>query len=161
MLLGTHILLPIIPLAWRRYKLSQEKKTGHRLREIAVVGLFGALPDLLNPHLSLEARLSSWSHGLPFVGILAALLLLGCIPKASPLTIIRAAYLLFAYCLHLFCDAISGGIAWLYPFSDHVIGAAYIKPGLLWFASDFFLVITAYVLLRLLPDLAPRWQNRK
>jgi hypothetical protein len=161
MLLGTHILLPIIPLAWRRYKLSQEKKTGHKLREISVVGLFGALPDLLNPHLSLEARLSSWSHGLPFVGILTGLLLLGCIPKASPLTIIRAAYLLFAYGLHLFCDAISGGIAWLYPFSGKVIGAAYIKPGLLWFAADFFLVIAAYVLLRLLPDLAPRWQNRK
>ena len=161
MLIGTHILLPIIPLAWRRHKLLQEKKCGYKLHEFAVVGLSGALPDLLNPHLSLEARLSSWSHGMPFVGILAGLLLLGCIPKASPLTIIRASYLLFAYCLHLFCDGISGGIAWLYPFSDMVIGSAFIKPGLLWFASDFLLVITAYVLLRLLPDLAPQWRSPK
>ena len=155
MLLGTHILLPVIPLALRRYRaIKKGDEPVQPLRELFVVGIFGALPDLLNPHLSLESRLSSWSHGLPFVACLATVLLLACIPKRSPLTLARAGYLLMAYVLHLLCDALSGGIAYLYPLNDQVIGAAYIPPGLWWFLSDFVHIMAAYMLLRILPMLA-------
>lgn len=154
--------MPIIPLAWRRYRaIKQQEAKVQPLKELVVVGLFGALPDLLNPHLSLESRLSSWSHGLPFVACLAVLLLLACIPARSPLTPAKAGYLLLAYVLHLVCDALSGGIAYLYPLRHDVIGDAYIPPGLWWFFSDFVHIITAYVLLRLLPYISKHINQRK
>lgn len=157
MLLGTHIALPMIPLAWKRLhsiRRGDSPTSTSSWPWLSTVGLFGALPDLLNPHLSLESRLSSWSHGLPFTALLGVLLLLGCAPVRSPLTLRRAGYLWCAYLLHLTFDALSGGIAWLNPWRDNVIGAPYIPPGAWWYISDFVCLFSCYLLLRILPMLA-------
>ncbi len=151
MLLGTHAGLPLILLAWRRVRAGTVGKDLIPTRYLIVTAIVGALPDLLNPHISLESRLSSWSHGLPFFALFTALLYLGMIPKRSPITWRWATFWSFAYGAHLFCDAISGGIAWKYPFGNEVWGDQWIPPGILWFASDFFFLIGNYILLRIVP----------
>ncbi|MGK0185401.1 MAG: hypothetical protein ACI9R3_001179 [Verrucomicrobiales bacterium] len=45
-----------------------------------------------------------------------------------------------AVLLHLICDAAAGGIAWLYPLQNKIIGGPYI-PLPLWFLSDVACVI--------------------
>ena len=72
MLIGTHTLLPVCAgLLIENAALA--KGRGHFFPpwSLPLIGLFGALPDLCTPHLSLEARYSSWSHT---VWVLAAML---------------------------------------------------------------------------------------
>ncbi len=110
---------------------------------LPVVGLFGALPDLCTPHLSLEARYMSWSH--------TAWFLLGLVPVAVAVaacfgrraTAPLAAVFWLAAALHLATDAICGGIAPLQPWRADVISARWI-PFRWWLAGDaLFLGLTA------------------
>ena len=66
----THALAPVLLASF-----AAKKSVGFVRKEIIMIGIAGALPDLLNPHLSLEARMHSWSHGLPFWLFLSLLLL--------------------------------------------------------------------------------------
>lgn len=118
MLLGTHAGLPLILLAWRRVRARKCGKEIIPTPYLIVTAIVGALPDLLNPHISLESRLSSWSHGLPFFALFTVLLYVAVIPKRSVITWRWATFWALSYGAHLFCDAISGGIAWKYPFGD-------------------------------------------
>ena len=140
----THALLPLIGISvgqGRRYW------TGKKL---LLVGVFGALPDILNPHLGIEARLSSWSHGLPaFLGVSLVLLILSCI-KRMRLERKLAVWMAGAYLFHLFCDMISGGIAWLYPFRHSVIGDYYVPP-LFWIPLDIVSLLAVYLIYRAIP----------
>ena len=120
------------------------------------IGLAGALPDLLAPHLTLEERMESWSHGLPF-WLLFTLLAIS-VPllfKKSPLRLSCA--LSSAYLLHLVCDAVSGGVNWLFPVRDFVWGQYWVSP-LLWPLLDILLILQCYLLFRYLPLRARRRQ---
>jgi len=152
----THALAPVVicHLAFGRGKWRG--KYG-----LIAIGVAGALPDLLSPHLSLESRMESWSHGLPawlgFSIIVFALAAFGCRRDARvtwpgrlarSLSFPLAAALSAAYLFHLICDAISGGINWLYPVTDFFWGDYWIDLRL-WIPIDVVLMLLAYYLFRI------------
>lgn len=143
----THALAPLL---LTHACLPESKKLSGR--QLMVVGVCGALPDLINPHLSLAARMSSWSHGLPaWFGVSVVLLVCSFIwPSRIPRRLAVAGAL--AYLLHLFCDAIAGGINWFSPLGDLVWGE-YWYPVWLWVPTDVVLVLTCYMVFRALPNI--------
>jgi hypothetical protein len=156
MLVGTHALMPVCGCLLVENRMVAAG--GGRLFSMAGLGciaLFGVLPDLCTPHLSLEARHASWSHTvwfmaglLPVVGMLAALFEKG--------TRLRMAILMWvAAGLHLVADAVSGGIAWLYPWRLDVIGKAWISAEY-WIAFDAFFILLTWFFIRVLPHLEAR-----
>lgn len=150
MLIGTHTLLPVcLALGVEDSRLALGRPEAFPVWSIPAIGVFGALPDLCSPHLSLEARYSSWSHALLFLAILLPVVA-GCstfFPKGTRCRL--AVWFWLAAALHLAADAISGGIPWLLPWRTEPIGAYYIHPNY-WPASDVFfgLLTGALVLLR-------------
>jgi len=150
----THCLLPVIAvsLAQRHHRSIEHHLTIFSTKELCAIGLFGAAPDIINPHLSLAARLTSWSHGLPFFGFLILLVISVRIYKPQILNTHLSLCLLGAYLLHLTCDAIAGGLAWLYPFNHSVIGDYYYNP-IYWIPTDGVCLLTIYALYRALPKI--------
>ena len=138
----THALLPALlstPL------LPRTGRSGF-LRAAGAVALGGALPDLVNPHLSLAARYSSWSHTAFALAGLAVVLLAWAIAARGPV-VPRVALLAWsASALHLVCDAISGGIVPLYPVADVLLSRRYV-PYRLWWWCDAACGLAAIVML--------------
>jgi hypothetical protein len=150
----THAMLPVIIVAgWDLRHGRLQRLTSARYLSLA---LFGALPDLLNPHLSLEARHASWSHGLPFLATLALAVVVAAYALPQRISLRFACLLVLAYALHLACDAVAGGIAWLYPFSDHILGRYFVPPAW-WIGLDFVCALTIYFLFRAIPG----WQRNR
>lgn len=151
MLIGTHTLLPVC-LGLAVENLSLAKGKGHVFPEWAlpVIGLFGALPDLCTPHISLEARMASWSHTVWFMAGLIPVCAMVCsfFPKGYRWRVAVALWL--ASLLHLFADAIAGGIAWLQPWRPDVIGDYYIHSDY-WLWWDMGFVFLTWLLVRLRP----------
>jgi len=87
---------------------------------LVVVAFAGVLPDVLNPHIYLSDRLTSWSHSV------WALYAIGLFTFLSPLRYWHAVAVTFAYALHLVGDAITGGIAPAYPANPAVVGCTLI-----------------------------------
>lgn len=147
----THALVPVITASYCR-------GDGKWLRRFGLVGIgvAGALPDLLSPHLTLEARMASWSHGLPFWALFSLVALLVAFISKGRVSWQLSTALSAAYLLHLCCDAISGGINWLYPVRDLVWGRFWVDA-LWWIPLDVFFVLWAYYLFRL----KPLWLRRK
>lgn len=127
---------------------------------LVAVGLAGAMPDLLNPHLSLEARHASWSHGLPFWVIFSVLAVavtrFGKLASSWKLALLIS----LAYLFHMVCDAISGGVDWFYPVGHLLVGDYLVDP-LYWVPLDVVLFLTAYYLFRLSPVLEKARANRR
>ncbi len=149
MFIGTHTLLPVaIGLGIDNARLAAGRDEVFPAWSIPVVGLFGALPDLCTPHLSLEARYASWSHTLVFLA--AALPLAAMVatvfPKGTRLACALAFWL--ATALHLACDAMSGGVAWLLPWDDSILGTYLIHPDY-WVAADAVFVFLTWLMLSL------------
>ncbi|QJE95799.1 metal-dependent hydrolase [Luteolibacter luteus] len=151
MLIGTHTLLPVC-LGLAAENLSLAKGKGHVFPEWAlpVIGLFGALPDLCSPHISLEDRMTSWSHTVWFMAGLIPVCAMVCsfFPNGYRWRVAVALWL--ASLLHLFADAIAGGIAWLRPWRLDVIGDYYI-PAAQWLWWDIGFVFLTWLLVRLRP----------
>lgn len=148
----THALLPVL--------IADPLLPGRsRWRPLTLVRLFGALPDILCPHLGIEARYESWSHSVPVWLLLTAGL--AAIAARWPRLLPRrlAVLLSFAYGLHLACDAISGGITWLAPFSAQIVGDYYVPPRW-WIPLDFILILAAYLQLRAGPNLRAWLRSR-
>jgi hypothetical protein len=123
-----------------------------------LVALSGALPDVVNPHISLAARYSSWSHtALGFGGFAVILLVMRILRIPKGLSLRLVVLLSLAYLCHLFLDGISGGVTCFYPFSSRVYGARLI-PWHNWLLVDAALVIPCLVAFRWLP--AARWGAR-
>jgi hypothetical protein len=121
-------------------------------REMAVVAVCGILPDLLSPHIYLEARYGSSSHTLwAWLGFALIVLIAGRLwnrhfgPRLQILCIV-------AYGLHLACDMISGGITLFHPLSSVVYGGQLISY-LMWYVSDVLLFLYAWLDWRVLPRL--------
>ncbi len=114
----THALLPAILAT----PLLDRSSRAAFYREAGVVVLGGALPDVLSPHLSLAARFASWTHtALALAGFALALVLLRLLaPRWLSWKLTLLAWL--AAALHLFGDAVSGGIPLFRPFSPLAIG---------------------------------------
>jgi membrane-bound metal-dependent hydrolase YbcI (DUF457 family) len=76
----THALIPAIVagICARAYRDPKKRSGILSSKDILIIGVFGAAPDLLNPHLSLDARYTSWSHSLfCWLGLTLLLLILG------------------------------------------------------------------------------------
>ena len=141
----THALAPVILTRLAFGKPAWMPRFG-----LVAIGVAGAMPDLVNPHLSLAARMTSWSHGLPFWGGLTVVLLGFALVKRRLLPVRLAVLLSAAYLLHMVCDAISGGINWMFPVGNFVWGDYFVDP-VWWIPLDVVCVLTAYVMFRLVP----------
>ena len=142
----THALLPAIlaaPLLPRTTPRAFYVSGG-------IVALAGALPDLLTPHLSLVARYASWSHTVfAYAGFNVLLVVLGfALHRRLSFRVLLFASL--AYALHLFGDALSGGIAWLYPLSTEIVGRRLILYRY-WILIDVVLLAVALIVFWWLP----------
>ena len=142
----THALLPIVAIC--AYQRLKPKTVPFKNWQLFFVGVLGAAPDLLNPHLSLQSRHQSWSHGVTAWLALTVLLtlLIYIIPKR--VTIKASIMMSLAYLLHMLCDTVSGGIGWLQPFSDDIIGAFYVSP-FFWIPMDIVLIFAIYLHFRI------------
>lgn len=159
----THALLPVIAagLYERSYALKDHRRGTLNPKTIAVIGIFGAAPDLLNPHLSLAARYASWSHGVFFWGLLTiGLVIYAAIKRSQPSIWATVAWLSGAYLLHMGCDAISGGIAWAYPFGHQIIGARIVSYRW-WMPLDIVCFVAAYLIFRAIPKIAEQRAKAK
>jgi hypothetical protein len=148
----THALSPVIAVAAADAVVLEA--TGNRLfrrTQYVAIAISGALPDILNPHITLAARFASWSH--------TVLALVVFIPVAIFIArrinreqfILSGILMAAAYAFHLFCDAISGGIAWIYPFDPKAIVGSALVPFKYWLILDavcFTLVGTLTLWLR-------------
>ncbi|HEY8933421.1 MAG TPA: metal-dependent hydrolase [Rariglobus sp.] len=116
---------------------------------VALVALSGALPDILSPHLSLDARYEASSHSLwALLGfILVVVMLAWRLPRIFTPTI--SILCVTAYAGHIACDAITGGVAFFFPFGG-VQGGNYL-PYWLWITSDGLLLIYLYLVYRWRP----------
>lgn len=156
MFIGTHTLLPVvIALGIDSARLASGRDEAFPVWSIATIGLFGVLPDLCTPHLSLAARYSSWSHTLPFLIGLLPLAAVASLPFPKGTRVLVASSFWLAGVLHLASDTLSGGIAWLHPWRDTILGTYYIHPNY-WPASDAFFVFATWLLLMLRRHLRQR-----
>lgn len=161
MFIGTHTLMPVCA-ALVLENVSLAKGRGHVFPawSLPVIGLFGALPDVCTPHISLEARYTSWSHTAWFLaGLLVVCPVIASFYPAQRWRVALACWL--AAVLHLACDAIAGGIAYLFPWwPDAIIGTFYVHPDW-WFPLDAVFVFLTWFLVRLRPHMEARALERR
>ncbi len=139
MLPTAHILAPMVGLLL--YGRWQDRTISDRF--LTAIGVFGILPDLLNPHLTLAGRVS-WSHSLLIlipigIGVLVT----------SDRTRQYFTLLFGGFSTHILLDVISAPYNFLYPleFSYGIdiypeVGAWFVS----WYAIDL-LLLTAFVVL--------------
>ena len=143
MMIGTHTLLPVCGcLLADKIAVSAGRPRMFSGKSLCAIGLFGFLPDILSPHLSLESRQAALSHTIWFLaGIVLLLPLTRFISeKGSRVPVAVACWL--AYALHLAADAVSGGIAWLHPWRADVFGRYWIEPQTwIWYDAGFILLV--------------------
>lgn len=123
MFVPTHFSLPVIAAeAVNIFSVKKHKKLLFNKIQILIIGICGVLPDVIDPHLFLEARYTSWTHTiwffLGFLIITAPFLL-----KYRPLIVMCWA----AAGLHLLCDMVSGGIVLFYPWGKSM-GSYFFSP---------------------------------
>ena len=143
----THALLPVIFTG-----LFSRKTAAPSRRDLILTALAGALPDLLNPHFTLAARLASWSHGLPFWLCFTGALLLTAKFQPRWMSLRMAWMMAAAYLFHLWCDAISGGDNFGYPLRDFTWGDYWVDPTW-WIPLDIGCVLACYLIFRAWPAL--------
>lgn len=143
MYVGSHFAIPAIAAATvdlARLAIRRDRLFSNR--ELFLIGLCGVLPDLLSPHLRLSARLTSWSHTVWFVaGLLPVLAILFWKTRTE------GRWAMTGFCwaaatLHLLGDAVSGGVAPLYPLTGFRWGW-YFVPWTLWARLDAVLLTVA------------------
>ena len=133
----THALSPVIAVAVADIVVLEA--TGSRLfrrAQYVAIAISGALPDILNPHITLEARFASWSHTVLALALFLPVALLIARRINREQFLLPGTLMAVAYAFHLFCDAISGGIAWLYPFDPKAIIGGGFVPFKYWLTLD-------------------------
>jgi hypothetical protein len=118
------------------------------IREVLIVSICGAFPDMLSPHLSLDARHASLSHSVFALVFFACFI--GAVSFYSSLLRRLGFLCVFAYAAHIFCDLISGGVSLFYPYSFQVFGGGYM-PFWFWITSDLALILYLYFVYRWIP----------
>ena len=155
----THALLPVIGVSVNKKRTDKCGAAYWGWKRLFLLCFFGALPDLLHPHLSLSARYTSYSHGLPALFCVGLLLGILVQVKKFGLDLYLVAWIFLAYALHLLCDLVSGGIAWCYPFDSSVIGGYYF-PVVYWIPLDFICALTVYFIYRAIPKYVQAKQKK-
>lgn len=155
----THVLAPILVV--RVIHLLSERHKHLNGWDYLWIGIAGGLADIINPHYYLSDRLTSWSHGLPFWLLFSLVILLIAViaqrsNKFKFLTVAVAFYCSFAYLLHLFVDALSGGINLFYPLFNYNWGY-YLIPFPLWIPADILNLALVYIAFKYF---APNSKNR-
>lgn len=145
MLVGFHALLPVTGCL--AIEVVSLKCRGARVFpdwSLPAVALFGVLPDLCSPHISLQDRHESWSHTLLFLAVILPFCagMTSWFPKGTRVRVAMAAWI--ATALHLAADGFSGGIPWLHPWSDKPIGDYHIQPENWLFFDAGFLVLALF-----------------
>ena len=151
----THALVPVI---LTRVVMKDAAWPG--ARGYVAIGIAGALPDILSPHLSLEARMTSWSHGVPCWGLFTIGIVLVAVLSRKKVSTHLAFLLSGAYILHILCDAVSGGVDFLYPLGHWTWGAYWVDP-IWWIPLDVTCFLTCYWMFRMAPALKRRSQARE
>jgi membrane-bound metal-dependent hydrolase YbcI (DUF457 family) len=146
----THALIPVICV-----RLAARRPPWLGRWGLLLIGVAGALPDLLTPHLSLESRMASWSHGIPCWLLFSSILVAISLVKRGRFHPALALCLSAAYLLHMACDVISGGVNLLYPFGDWVVGDYWVDPSW-WIPLDVVCILLCYLLFRIIPGLSGR-----
>ncbi|MEM6884884.1 MAG: metal-dependent hydrolase [Verrucomicrobiota bacterium] len=155
----THALLPVLALSAGSRRTTDKGPNYWNWKRLLLVALAGALPDLLNPHLSLQARYTSWSHGVPALCAFCLVLVMIWLIRRHRSQILLFIMLGTAYGLHLFCDLISGGLAWQYPLGNHVVGDYYVSARW-WVPLDVGSVVLTYLIYRAIPNFR-KWRERR
>jgi len=124
----THSLLPIAAKQWT--ELSGGESRGYRkdLYTWLVIGVFGSLPDILDPHFTLGDRCHSFSHVWPFTVVVVAVCCLYAALLKNSATGRIALWCAFSYVLHVFGDIVSGGLDFFC--TGRSIGGWWIAPQL-------------------------------
>lgn len=146
----THVLAPV--LLFSTVELIRKRPLDWRI--VILVGLFGGAADLLDPHLALQARFTSWTHCIAGFGVLLFLPLVACFFKRLKWK--HFFWFSFAYALHLFCDAIAGGICLWRPFNDLVVGKYYSMPAHWWYYDG-----VCVLLIFIIWDLNRKWHKTR
>ena len=156
MLVGTHALLPVCGcLVADQIAMAAGRDRSFSGKSLCMVAFFGILPDVCSPHIMLEDRHVSLAHSVWFMGVAIPLVAMAScfFERGSRFRIAVACWI--ALGLHLAADAVSGGIPWLYPKSDEVIGRYWIDLDY-WMVSDAVFVLLTWWLIRRLPHLEAR-----
>ena len=154
----THACAPVVvAMAVDALRLS----TGHnRLftnKHLIAIGCAGALPDLLNPHLSLRARYSSWTHTIWFLLVMYPVYTIICRKWFRERWILLTQFLWLATVAHIATDTISNGTRPLYPYGP-VIKYRFIRGGVYHWVKYDLVFMAAIVILAVLI----KWlENRK
>ncbi|MBI5687553.1 MAG: metal-dependent hydrolase [Verrucomicrobia bacterium] len=137
------------------------RKDSHRLLLLqgGVIALAGVLPDLLDPHTTLQARHVSFTHTLAAWAGFSALLILPAWKFAKTLPPSFWCIVSLSYLSHIFLDAISGGVQCLRPISSVLVGGPYV-PFRYWLWCDVAALVTAYTLYRWLPVFRKRLSGK-
>ena len=151
----THALLPVILTG-----VATKRRDLRGRWALVAIGIAGALPDVLSPHLSLEARMTSWSHGIPCWAALTIAMILVALGSRGKISVVLALVLSGAYLLHLLCDAISGGVNFLYPFGNGIWGDYWVDP-IWWVPLDVICFLSCYWMFRYAPLLKSRRSSKK
>ncbi len=145
MFVGTHSFVPILAAsAVNAYRVNFGRKSLFTVKELAFIGLAGTLPDLLSPHISLGARLSSWTHNFWFLLFSAPFLFAFAWLISRQKTFLLGGFFWLALALHLLIDISSGGISPFYPLGP-VIGFR-IVPFHYWIFVDALVILSSLLL---------------
>lgn len=156
MFVGAHATVPVLLASlFDLAAVVRRRQPLFHVRELLAVGLAGILPDILSPHLSLHARLTSWSHTVWFLLVLYFLLIPATRLLYKKRWIIMTQALWFGVAIHLFMDLSAGGIAPFYPLGERI--GFYLVHFRNWIKVDLILVPMTILLVfanrRWLPNL--------
>jgi hypothetical protein len=148
MMLGAHSCLPVIGVtAFEVIRVIQNKPRLVTNWQLFFIGIGGMLPDLLWPHTSMAGRLSSPTHTIWFIILLAPITFLLAKKYFDKNVIAFTFFFVFAALLHIVTDGISGGVAPLYPIK--AIWGMRLIPFRIWIAADIFLLLFTFLLIYL------------
>lgn len=99
--------------------------------------------------------MTSWSHGLPCWAGLTVAMILVALGSRGKISVALALVLSGAYLLHLFCDAIAGGVNFLYPIGNWIWGDYWVDP-IWWIPLDVICFLICYCMFRYVPLLKSR-----
>jgi hypothetical protein len=143
----THACAPVVvALAIDALRLHSGRNRLFSTKHLIAIGLAGALPDLLNPHLSLRARYSSWTHTLWFILAVYPVFTAICRKWFRQRWVLLTHFLWLATIAHIATDTISNGTRPLYPYGP-VVSYRLVRGGVYhWIRFDIAFIVAAAML---------------
>lgn len=121
MFIGTHASVPVLLASLADMgSLVKTRRLLFEKKHLAAIALAGVLPDLLSPHISLQARLTSFSHTIWFLLVLFPALIIVSKFLFGRRYLLMGVSLWLASTIHLFLDLSAGGINPTYPLGQRI-----------------------------------------